>query len=210
MEGGKRAVYVRSRGTRRRGSGRKRETIVDEFGGGPACEMRIARLGWLHGRPSWVQTGWEKLVGPSLRLSLSLSLSLLLLLLLLLLCSSSLLSSSASSSHSLARRPSHFYFVCATLRCTALSPSFSLSLSFSFLRRAKMVHGRSRAPISPRILRGGSTSTPFFILRPLLLVLPLYSPRFFAPAVSQSRRGFSSRYSFLYARDCIVHLFNAR
>jgi len=75
MEGGKRAVYVRSRGTRKRGSGRKRETIVDEFGGGPACEMRIARLGWLHGRPSWVQTGWEKLVGPSPSFSLPLSFS---------------------------------------------------------------------------------------------------------------------------------------
>lgn len=103
-------------------------------------------------------------------------------------CSSSSLSSSASSSHSLARRPSHFYFVCAALRCSlflshflalffALPPPLSLSL----LRRAKMVHGRSRTPISPRILRGGSTSTPLYPA-PLLPVLPLYSPRFFASA----------------------------
>jgi len=107
----------------------------------------------------------------------------------LFLCSSSLLSSSASSSHS-HKTAIVFLFClcCAALRCS-LSLSFSLFLSL--FRRAKMVHGRSRAPISPRILRGGSTSTPLYPV-PLLLVLPLYSPRFFAPAASQSRRGFSS------------------
>lgn len=105
-----------------------------------------------------------------------------------------------------------FCLCCAALRCSlSLSLPFSpllLSLSLFLPRRAKMVHGRSRTPISPRILRGESTSTPLYPAPPLP-VLPLYSPRFFAPAASQSRRGFSSRYSFLYARDCIVHLFNA-
>lgn len=128
------------------------------------------------------------------------------------LCSSSLLSSSVSSSHSRdAAIAFLFCLCCAALRCSlslSLFLAHSFSLFLSLLRRAKMVHGRSRAPISPRILRGGSTSTPLYPA-PLLLVLPLYSPRFFAPAALQSRRGFSSRYSFLYARDCIVHLFNA-
>lgn len=35
----------------------EKERSSYEFRGGPAREMRIARLGWLHGRPSWAQTG---------------------------------------------------------------------------------------------------------------------------------------------------------
>lgn len=199
----------RSRGTRRRGSGRKREIIV--------------RVSWWtsardENRASRPAT-WKARLGPNRvrevgRLaSVFLSFSF---------CSSSLLSSSASTASSSHSREAAIAFLfclcCAALRCSPslflpppplpLSLALSFPLSFSLLRRAKMVHGRSRTPISPRILRGGSTSTPLYPA-PLPLVLPLYSPRFFAPAASQSRRGFSSRYSFLYARDCIVHLFKA-
>lgn len=165
--------------------------------------MRIARLGWPLGRPSCgPKPGERSWPGPSLSSP-----------------------SSPRSSSSIppplrrllpptpAERPSRFYFVCAVLsRLSSSLPAAPLALSPFLLRRAKMVHGHSRAPISPRILRGGSTSTPLSCAWPLPLVLPLYSPRFFAPAVaSQSppHRGFSSRYSFLYARDRIVRSFNA-
>lgn len=186
----------RSRGTRRRGSGRKRETIV-RVSLVDQREMRIARLGWPLGRLSWGPNRVREVGrGPSLRLSSSSSFPppLLRLLLLLLLPLS---------------RGDHRVFIMSVL-CTLRSFLFSLSLS-SLLRRAKMVHGRSRAPISPRILR--AEDRPLLLYpapAPPLPVLPLYSPRFFAPAASQSpRRGFSSRYSFLYARDCIVRSFNA-
>lgn len=75
-------------------------------------------------------------------------------------------------------------------RPLCLPPSSFIYPSISLLRRTKMVHGRSRAPISPRILRGGSTSTPLYPARspgwPLLPVLPLYSPRFFASPTGES------------------------
>lgn len=92
-------------------------------------------------------------------------------------CSSSSLSSSASSSHSLARRPSHFYFVCAALRCSlflshflalffALPPPFPLSLSLFFVGRKWFM------AVPERRFRRGSCAED----RPLLpFILRLFS-----------------------------------
>lgn len=104
----------RSRGTRRRGSGRKRETIV-RVSLVDQREMRIARLGWPLGRLSWGPNRVREVGrGPSLRLSSSSSFPPPLLRLLLLPLS----------------RGDHRVFIMSVL-CTLRSFLLSLSLSFA-------------------------------------------------------------------------------
>lgn len=172
MEGGEEGRVCRSRGTRRRGSARKREIIVRvSWWTSARDENRASRL-----------APWKAKLGPNRvrevgrLVSVFLSFSF---------CSSSLLSSSASaasSSHSFAGRTSHFYFVCAAPRCAVLSLSlspffsftpffFSLFLSFFFVgrkwfmavperrfRRESCVEDR---PLLPFILRLLSRSCHF-------------------------------------------------
>lgn len=80
-----------------------------------------------------------------------------------------LLSIVSSSSYSYSRGVAIAFLFCLYCARCSLALSFSScftisassSLPFFLFRRAKMVHGRSRALISPRILRGGSTSRSF-------------------------------------------------
>lgn len=152
--------------------------------------MRIARLGWPLGRLSCWGLNRVREVGRPVSPSLIVF----------------LFSSSASSflPPTLVGRPSRFYFVCAPRVALSLSLSHSLFLGLSLLslfRRAKMVHGRSRAPISPRILRAEDRPLLLYIPAPLP-VLPLYSPRFFAPArsvVAASRFFFAVFPFFMHA-----------
>lgn len=92
-------------------------------------------------------------------------------------------------------RPSHFYFVCAAPRRDSLSLLFSPSApappTVSLLRRAKMVHGRSRTPISPRILRGGSTS-----YSPLSCASPPGPATLFATLLLAGRHAVAPRFFF--------------
>lgn len=153
--------------------------------------MRIARLGWPLGRLSCWGLNRVREVGRPVSPSLIVF----------------LFSSSASSflPPTLVGRPSRFYFVCAPRVALSLFLplilSSSVSLSLSLFRRAKMVHGRSRAPISPRILRAEDRPLLLYIPAPLP-VLPLYSPRFFAPArsvVAASRFFFAVFPFFMHA-----------
>lgn len=189
----------RSRGTRR-GSGRKRETIV-RVSLVDQREMRIARLGWPLGRLSWGPNRVRE-VGRSVSPSPFIF----------------LLSSSASSSlpPTLAERPSRFYFVCAPRVALSRSPpplflslpltSLSLSLSLSQGENGSWPFPSADFAANPARRRIDLYS---FILRLHLLSRSCRFIRHASSIRSLRSRGFSSRYSFLYARDCIVRSFNA-
>lgn len=177
------------RNKKKRKRTKKRDQRTSFVGGPTRDENRASRL-----------APWKaKLLGPkpgerswSARLSVSHRLPLF------------LLRFFVSSSHS-RRATIAFLFCLCSARCAlSLSLSHSLFLGLSLLslfRRAKMVHGRSRAPISPRILRAEDRPLLLYIPAPLP-VLPLYSPRFFAPArsvVAASRFFFAVFPFFMHA-----------
>lgn len=153
-EGWRRAV-CRSRGTRRRGSGRKREIIVRvSWWTSARDENRASRL-----------APWKAKLGPNRVREVGRLASVLL--------------SFSPSVHllyfpppllprlppTLARRPSHFYFVCAAPRCDSLSPFLLFSPSAPCLPLSLFFVGRKWFMAVPeRRFRRGSCAED----RPLL------------------------------------------
>lgn len=166
-EGSEERAVCRSRGTRRRGSGRKRETIVRvSWWTSARDENRASRL-----------APWKAKLGPNRVREVGRLVSVFL--------------SPSPSVHlllyfppplvppTLAGRPSHFYFVCAAPRCAALSLPlclflalfFPLSLSLSFVgrkwfmavpeRRFRRGSCAEDRPLLPFILRLSSRSCHF-------------------------------------------------
>lgn len=199
-EGGEGEVH-RSRGTRRRGSGRKRETSV-RVSSVDQREMRIARLGWPLGRLSCWGPNRVREVGRSVSPSLIVF----------------LFSSSASSFLPPTLQGDHRVFILSVLRALrSLSHSLlpDLSLLLVPLSLSQGENGSwpfPSADFAANPARGGSTSTPLYPYTPASLpVLPALFATLLRSGPLRSRRVavFLRGIPFLYARDCIVRSFNA-